>query len=67
MKLRYDDEADALYVRFADAQIAGSEEIKPGLILDFDADGRLVALEILDASASLAAGADIRKLGSEAA
>ena len=41
-------------------------EVKPGFILDFDADGRLVALEILDASASLAAGADIRNLGFEA-
>ncbi len=67
MKLRYDDEADALYVRFADAAVVESEEVKPGLILDFDAEGRLVALEILDASAALAAGADFRTPGSEAA
>ena len=67
MRLRYDPEADALVLRFADAPIVESEEVRPSLILDFDAEDRLVALEVLDASASLAAGADIRNLGSEAA
>jgi uncharacterized protein YuzE len=67
VKLRYDDEADALYVRFAETAVAESEEVKPGLILDFDADGCLVALEILDASAALAAGADIKNFRPEAA
>ncbi len=67
MRLRYDSEADALVLRFADAQVVESEEVRPGLSLNFDAEGRLVALEVLDASASLTAGADIRNLGSEAA
>jgi len=67
MRSRYDPEADALVLRFADAPVVESAEIKPGLILDFDADGRIVALEILDASAALAAGADIRSFKPEAA
>jgi uncharacterized protein YuzE len=62
VKLRYDPEADALYVRFADAPVTESEEVRPGLVLDFDADGRIVAVEILDASTQLSAGADIRSL-----
>jgi uncharacterized protein YuzE len=48
VKLAYDAEADALFVRFADDKIIESEEVRPGLILDFDADGRIVAIEMLD-------------------
>jgi uncharacterized protein YuzE len=48
MKLRYDSEADALYVRFSDQKILESEEVRPGLILDFDEQGRIVAIEMLD-------------------
>jgi uncharacterized protein YuzE len=48
MKLRYDSEADALYVRFSDQKILESEEVRPGLILDFDEQGRIVAMEMLD-------------------
>ncbi|MFL5199094.1 MAG: DUF2283 domain-containing protein [Microvirga sp.] len=50
MKTRYDPEADALYVRFAEAKIVESEEVRPGVVLDFDAEGRIVGMEILDAS-----------------
>ena len=49
MKLHYDSEADALYVRFSDQKIRESEEVRPGLILDFDEEGRIVAIEMLDA------------------
>lgn len=59
MKTHYDAEADALYLRFADTPVIESEEVRPGLILDFDADGRIVAVEILDASEHLASGADL--------
>ncbi len=49
MKLHYDGEVDALYVRFSDQKIIESEEVRPGLILDFDEQGRIVAIEMLDA------------------
>ncbi len=62
MKSRYDAETDALYVRFADVPVVESEEIRPGLILDFDADGRIVAVEILDASEHISSDADLRHL-----
>ena len=57
MKTIYDAEADALYVRFAEAPIIESEEVSDGVILDFDAEGRIVAIELLDASKQVAAGA----------
>ena len=59
MKTLYDPEADALYVRFADAEIVESETVAPGIILDFDGDGRIVALEVLDARRQLAARAEL--------
>lgn len=57
MKTHDDPETDALYVRLADVPVDGSEEVAPGIVLDFDADHRLVGLEILNATATLAAGA----------
>jgi len=62
MKSRYDREADVLYVQLADAMIVGSEEVRPGIILDFDAAGRVVGIEILDASEHVAEGADFAHL-----
>jgi uncharacterized protein YuzE len=57
MKTRYDTDADALYVRFSEAEIVEREEVSNGAILDFDAEGRIVAIEVLDASKHLALGA----------
>jgi uncharacterized protein YuzE len=57
MKTTYDPEADALYVRFAEASVVESEEVADGVVLDFDAEGRIVAIEVLDASKHVAAGA----------
>jgi uncharacterized protein YuzE len=57
MKTLYDPEADALYVRFSDADVAESEEVSDGVVLDFDGEGRIVAIELIDASKHLARGA----------
>lgn len=47
MKVQFDEEADALYIRFSNARIMESEEVEPGVILDFDERDRMVAIEIL--------------------
>jgi len=54
MKVIYDPETDILAVQLSDAVIADSDESRPGIILDFDASGGLVGLEILDASRHMA-------------
>jgi uncharacterized protein YuzE len=50
MKLRIDKEADALYLRLDKAKIIESEQVAPGVIVDFDSKNRVVGLEILNVS-----------------
>jgi uncharacterized protein YuzE len=57
MKIKYDKEANAFYVRFSERDIVESEEVRPGLIVDFDSEGRIVGLEMLDARMQLPADA----------
>ncbi len=57
MKTTYDKEANALYVYFSDEKIVSTEELRPGIILDFDAHGRIVGMEMLDAKTQLSAAA----------
>ena len=49
-------------MRLAEAPIVDSEEVRPGIVLDFDVDGRVVAIEILDVSEHVAKGADFAHL-----
>ena len=42
MKLYYDPDVDALYLRLADVTVTDSEEVRPGVILDFDDQDRVV-------------------------
>jgi uncharacterized protein YuzE len=48
MRMTWDKEADALYIRFDETKIVESEEVSDGIILDFDASGRMVGFEMLD-------------------
>jgi len=50
MRLKIDKENDALYLRLDETAIAESEEVQPGVILDFDKEGRVVGIEILSLS-----------------
>lgn len=47
MKTTCDKEADALYVKFVEGDVVESEEVSPGLVLDFDRDGKIAAIEVL--------------------
>jgi uncharacterized protein YuzE len=47
MRLKVDKENDALYFRLDEAAIVESEEVEPGVILDFNTDGKVVGIEIL--------------------
>ena len=50
MKVTYDPEVDVLSILRSDAAVEESGEEKPGLILDYDSNGNVVGIEILDAS-----------------
>jgi uncharacterized protein YuzE len=50
MKIVYDPTVDVLRIIFNEQRIEESDEEKPGLILDYDAEGNMVGMEILDAS-----------------
>ncbi|MDP2208560.1 MAG: DUF2283 domain-containing protein [Bacteroidota bacterium] len=50
MRLKVDKENDALYFRLDESSIVDSEEVQPGVILDFNAEGKVVGVEMLNLS-----------------
>ena len=50
MIMSYDHVADALYIKFSDGEVADSEEISEGVIIDYDQNGRVIGVEILNFS-----------------
>jgi uncharacterized protein YuzE len=50
MRVVYDQKTDTLTIILSEAPVIESDEDKPGIILDYDASGNVVSLEILDAS-----------------
>jgi uncharacterized protein YuzE len=53
MKVTYDSEVDVLRILFSNTPIEESDQDKPGIIIDYDKDGNIVGMEILDASKRL--------------
>lgn len=47
MRMQYDEKADALYLRLDDSEIVDSQEVQPGIVLDFDANNQVVGIEVL--------------------
>lgn len=58
IRTSYDPEADALFVWFGPegAKSAGTEEVAPGVMLDFDAAGNAIGVEVLDVRERMAGG-----------
>jgi len=50
MKVKYDKEVDIMYISISDEVVFESDEDKKGVILDYSAEGRIVGIEILNAS-----------------
>ncbi len=50
MNVIFDNETDTLSLIFRDDQISESDEIKEGIIIDYSKDGKIVSIEIMDAS-----------------
>ncbi len=50
MKFHYYAETDSLYIDLSERASADSQEVAPGVVLDFDAEGRLVGIDVDQAS-----------------
>ena len=50
MRVVYDYRADILTITLTETTIVESDEDKPGIVLDYDASGNVVSMEVLDAS-----------------
>ena len=50
MKISYDKATDSLYIHLADRASVDSDEVKDGVVLDFDANGALVGIDVQHAS-----------------
>lgn len=48
MKLHFDEKADAIYLRLDESAIIESEEIRPGIVLDFNEENQVVGIEVLN-------------------
>jgi len=53
MKVHIDEEADALYLRLDESKIIESEEVYPGIVLDFNEQDQVVGIEVLQLSSRI--------------
>ena len=61
MKLKVDQQADALYLTLSEVPAARSEEVSPGIIVDYDEQDRVIGIEMLYLS-KRAPAVDVRRL-----
>lgn len=54
MRLKVDKESDALYPLLDESSIVESEEVQPEVILDFNAEGKVVGIEMLNLTSRVA-------------
>ena len=66
MRMQYDEKADALYLRLDDSKIVESEEVRPGIVLDFNSSQEVVGIEVLGVKRRVPA-ADLKQLKFEVA
>jgi uncharacterized protein YuzE len=52
MKIQYSQDIDALYLEVSDRTIVETDEIAPGVIVDYDAENNIAGIEILNASSN---------------
>lgn len=50
MRVEYDPTADAMYIRLAEGTVADSDEVRDGVVLDYDASGKVLGIELLNVS-----------------
>ena len=48
MRIHYDEKTDALYLRLDESKVVESEEVKPGIVVDFNARKKVVGIEVLN-------------------
>ncbi|MBI4127787.1 MAG: DUF2283 domain-containing protein [Parcubacteria group bacterium] len=53
MRFHYDKQVDAVYIRFNKGRYVESDEVKKGIIFDYDRQGKIIGMEFLDASKHL--------------
>ncbi|MGE0875308.1 MAG: DUF2283 domain-containing protein [Burkholderiales bacterium] len=47
MKMQYDEKADALYLRLDESKVVDSQEVRPGIVLDYNAENQVIGIEVL--------------------
>ena len=61
--IKYDAQSDTLVIRFADTAIEESDELEDGLIVDYDANGNVVGVELMDASKVVTRVGELSQIG----
>lgn len=62
MKISYDQTADSILIVFQDVEVAESDEIREGVIIDYDFSGKVCGIEILDASSFISSKENLNKI-----